>query len=117
MKAAIITQLFILACGLAYAADSAATFSGEKKLNNLASMLLEAAALPESPRSLAFTRSREGWVFIALTCRGKGTVRLVLDPQAEGGQVLLEDGEGGARLEAMRYVTQGPHTLRLESRA
>src|SRR5262245_56596269 len=56
----------ILLCGLAAPARASALFSGEKKLNILVSTLLEASTLSRSPSILTFTRSRDGWVLVAL---------------------------------------------------
>ena len=104
----------ILLCGLASPARTCALFSGEKKLNNLVSTLLEASTLSRSPHGLVFTRPRDGWVLVALKCKGKGTVRVVLDKPLRGGTVLLDDVEGRPRLEAMRWVAKGAHTLQVE---
>ncbi len=106
----------ILLCGLAPPAQARAPFSGEKKLNNLVSTLLEASTLSRSPHGLIFTRPREGWVLVALKCQGKGRVRVVLDKPLRGGAVLLDGVEGSPRLEAMRWVATGAHTLQVECR-
>src|SRR5258707_285649 len=96
----------ILLFGPALPARARALFSGEKKLNNLVSTLLEASALSRSPRVLPFTCPRDGWVFVALKCKGNGTVRVVLDKSLRGGTVLLDCMEDSPRLEAMRWVAK-----------
>jgi hypothetical protein len=104
----------ILLCGLASPARTCALFSGEKKLNNLVSTLLEASTLSRAPNVLTFTRPRDGWVLVALKCKGKGTVRVVLDKPLRGGTVLLDGVEGSPRLEAMHWVAKGAHTIQVE---
>jgi len=57
-------------------------------------------------------RSNDGWIFISTTCKGMGTVRVVLDQKAQRDVVIVHEGAGGS--EAMRYVSKGGHTLRVE---
>lgn len=85
---------------------------GERKLNNLVSVLLEASALAEPSAALTFTRARDGWICIAATCQGKGTVRITLDKESEA--VLAQDAEAGLAGEAMRFVGKGEHTLQVQ---
>src|ERR1041384_8659627 len=99
MNAKITAWLVILACGLAPAADVRISSSGEKKLNNLVSVLLEASSLSKSAKPLTFSRSSDGWILVAANCRGKGTVSLTLDKQLSGGVAMLRDAEGSLRLE------------------
>ena len=61
---------------------------------------------------MAFTRSSDGWVFISSTCKGAGTARVFLDTESDA--VIVHDTEGGPRREAMRYVTKGAHTIRVD---
>jgi len=96
--------------GFAEAAQRGTPFSGEKELNNLVSVLLEASSVSQSSKPLTLTRSHDGWVFISVACKGKGTVRVVLD--REPGAVTVRDGDGDS--EAMRHVTKGEHTIRVE---
>jgi hypothetical protein len=114
MSARLIASVLILVCGLAGAAEAEVLFSGERKLNNLVSELLEASSISESGKPFTFTRSSNGWVFISSTCNGKGTVRVILDKESDA--VIVHDGDGGPRREAMRYVTKGEHTIRVEGK-
>src|SRR6266545_6577993 len=102
----------VFVCGFAGAAEAGVLFSGERKLNNLVAELLEVASVSESTKSFTFTRSSDGWVFISSTC--KGTVRVILDKESDA--VIVHDAEGGPRREAMRYVTEGEHTIQLEGK-
>ncbi len=102
----------ILTCGLAGAAPSEIRFSGERKLNNLVSDLLEVSSISKPGESFRFTRSGDGWVFVALNCKGDGTVRVILDKESE--TALVHEARAGPRGEAMRYLTKGEHTIRVE---
>src|ERR1051326_6625024 len=102
----------LLVAGLAGAAEAAVSFSGEKKLNNLVSELLDASPASPSGTPFAFARSNDGWVFLSSTCKGTGTVRVMLDKQPDA--VIVHD-DGGDR-EAMRYVSGGPHTIQVEAK-
>src|SRR5882672_11712363 len=110
MNARLIALVLILICGFAGAAEAAVLFSGERKLNNLVSELLEVSSITRSGESFTFTRSSEGWVLISST--GKGMVRVVLDK--ESSEVIVHEAESAPRREAMRFVTKGQHTIRVE---
>ena len=110
MSARLITAVVIVLCGLTGAAEAGVLFSGEKKLNNLVSELLEVASISKSSESFTFARSSDGWIFVSST--GKGTARVFLDK--ESGAVMVHDAERSSRREAMRYVTKGEHTIRVE---
>ena len=114
MRARLIGSIVILACGLAGAADAKILFSGERKLNNLVSELLEVSSVSKSSKPSTFTRSSDGWIFILATCNGKGTVSVILDQKSGGDTVMVHDAEGGPRGEAMRYVAKGQHTIQVE---
>src|SRR5438445_805687 len=89
-------------------------FSGERKLNNLVSELLEVSAISKSSNSFTFTRSRDGWIFIFATYTGKGIVRIFLDQAPRGDAILVNDADGGKLGEGMRYVTKSKHTIHVE---
>ncbi len=89
-------------------------FSGERKLNNLVSELLEVSAISKSSNSFTFTRSRDGWIFISATYTGKGIVRIFLDQAPRGDAILVNDADGGKLGEGMRYVTKSKHTIHVE---
>ena len=106
----LIVPVVIFVCGFAGAAEAEILFSGERKLNNLVSELLEVSSMSKSGESFTFTRSSDGWIFISST--GKGTVRVILDRESDA--VMVHDSGGVPRREAMRYVTKGEHMIRVE---
>lgn len=106
MSARLLAPLAIFLCGFAGAAEI--LFSGERRLNNLASELLDVSSPSDSGKPLTFVRSSDGWVFIAATCQGKGTVRISLDT------AIVHDAESGTRIEVMRHVGKGLHTIDVE---
>src|SRR5215831_13738454 len=106
--------LSVLICGFAGVTEAKVLFSGEKKQNNLVSELLEAASISKTRKPLTFTRSSDGWIFISANYKGKGTVRIILDKAND--PVIVHDAGGGMAGEVMRHVTQGKHTLRVESK-
>src|SRR5216117_3046926 len=112
MSARVIASMVFFIGGFAGAAGAEIHFSGERKLNNLVSELLEVSSISKSSQSFAFTRSSDGWIFISSTC--KGTVRVILDKESDA--VIFHDAKGGSRREAMRYVTKGEHTIQVEGK-
>ena len=110
MSARFIVSILVLICGLARAAKAELLFSGEKKLNNLVSELLEVSSISQSSKPFTFTRSSDGWIFISSNCKGNGTVRVILD--RESNAVIVHKGEG--RNEAMRYVAKGEHPIHVQ---
>jgi hypothetical protein len=83
--------------------------SGERRRNNLVSELLEVTPASNSTEPFTFTRPREGWIVLAFTGKGNGPVRIFLDGETDAVIVHVRAG----RLEAMRYVTGGEHTIRV----
>lgn len=79
-------------------------------MNNLASELLAVSAISKPGSEFAFTRASDGWIFISATCKGTGTVRVILDQ----GTAVIAHHSGGSSSEAMRYVAKGQHTIRIE---
>jgi hypothetical protein len=114
MSARLIASVVVFICGIAGATEAEILFSGEKKLNNLVSELLEVASISKSSKPFSFTRSSDGWIFIFSICKGEGTVRVILDKRLGGDTVIVHDADGGSRREAMRYVTKGEHTIQVE---
>src|SRR5436309_12295931 len=110
MNARLLASIGILICGFAGAAGAKVVFSGERKLNNLVSELLEVSSVSKSSKPFKFTRSSDGWIFVSSTCKGKGTASVILDQELRA--VIVHEGEGGR--EAMRYVTKGQHTIQVE---
>src|SRR5436190_5621932 len=112
MSPSLIASIAISLSGFAAAAQAGILFAGERKLNNLVSELLEVSSISKSSKPFTFTRSSDGWIFISSTCKGKGTVSVILDKGTRGDTVIVHEGEGGS--EAMRYVTKGTHTIQAE---
>ena len=104
----------LLVCAVARAADPRVLFSGEKKRNNLVSDLLLVSSISKSNTSFPFTRSNDGWIFISVTCKGKGTVRIILDDAPRRDAVIVHDAESEVPDEAMRYLARGQHEIRVE---
>jgi hypothetical protein len=114
MSARRIALVVIFICGFAGASEAEILFSGERKLNNLVSELLEVTSISKSSKPIAFARSSDGWIFISSNCKGKGTVRVILDKASRRDTVIVHNAESGPRREAMRYVTKGEHTIQVE---
>src|SRR2546426_2891132 len=112
MSVRLMAAVVIFVCGFDGAAEAEVLFSGERKLNNLVSVLLEVSSISMSSQSFAFTRSSDGWIFVSSTCQG--TARVILDKESDA--VIVHDAEGGPRHEAMRYVTKGEHTIQVEGK-
>src|SRR2546422_4425038 len=112
MSSRLIVSIVISICGLAGVGKAEILFSGEKKLNNLVSVLLEVSSISKSNESFTFARSSDGWIFISSTC--KGTARVILDKTSDA--MIVHDAEGTPRREAMRYVTKRGHTIRVEGK-
>jgi hypothetical protein len=110
--ASLFASIAIFIPGLAGAAEADVLFSGERRLNNLVSALLEVSSISPSSNSFTVVRSNDGWLFISSTCKDAGTVRVFLDK--EPAPLIVHDGAGGH--EAMRYVTKGQHTIQVESK-
>jgi hypothetical protein len=102
------TSIIIFICLFAGSAEAKVVFSGEKKLNNLVSDLLEVSSISKSSKPFTFARSTDGWILISSSCQGKGTVRVLLDTES----VIVHEADG--LREAMRYVAKGKHTIQVE---
>jgi len=111
MRPGLIAAIVVCVGGFAGAAEAGILFSGEKKLNNLASELLEVASISESSKPFMFTPSSDGWIFISSNSKGNGTARVILDKRDS---VIVHEAEGGLPREAMRYVNKGEHTIQVE---
>ena len=88
---------------------AAVIFSGERKLNNVVSLLLDAGSLTNASEELTFTRSADGWLWISSS--GTGPSRIFLDQ--ESNPLAVHGTAGKPEREAMRHVTKGRHTLRM----
>jgi hypothetical protein len=98
--------LVAICAGIGAGAGAAAV---ERRLNNLVSELLGVPS-PVGPGPLTFARSSDGWIFISADCHGKGTVTLTLDT---GDSVIVHNAEGRPRLETMRQVNKGMHSIKV----
>jgi hypothetical protein len=96
-------------------AESQVLFSGEKRQNNLVTVLLEVAEISPPSSSFAFKQVRAGNIFVMADCRGKGTVTLKLDDRPEPLAVIKHDAETSQRTEAVRNISAGEHQLVVES--
>src|SRR5881628_2922201 len=114
MSARVIASMVVFIGGFAGAAGAEIHFSGERKLNNLVSELLEVSSISKSSKPFTFSRSIDGWIFISATCSGKGTVTVILDKGAREDTVMVHDAESGPHGEAMRYVIKGEHTIEVD---
>jgi hypothetical protein len=112
MRVEPVAAVVIFLSGLAGEAEAAIASVGQRKLNNLVSELLAVSSISQSTQSFTFAHSTGGWIFLSATSKGIGTVRIVLDQETRRDFVIVQDGAGGS--EAMRYVSKGAHTLRVE---
>lgn len=114
MNTQLIALVIICIFGTAATADTEILFSGQRKVNNLVSQLLEVASISKSGQAFPFTRSSDGWIFISSISKGTGTIRVTLDKESDA--VIVHDAPNGSRREAMRYVTKGTHAIRVEGK-
>src|SRR5262245_22520302 len=109
--------LSICVCKRAHG-DTVVVFSGEKKRNNLVSDLLEVTAISKASNTFAFTRSRDGWIFVSADYRGQGRLSILFENSSGGEPVLLyaanSSTETGQRGEAMRRVPKGQYRIRVD---
>jgi hypothetical protein len=103
------------ATAISAGAEGAKPLSGEKKQNNLVSLLLETSRFSPDRQSFTFTRSTPGWIWISLTFPSHGETKVVLDPGPRRDVVLTHHGFIDTPLEAMRYVGKGEHEIRVET--
>jgi hypothetical protein len=113
MNVRAIASLLISLGQLARAADGEVLFAGEKRLNNLVTQLLEVSSPATSAQPLTFTLANDGWILMAATVKGVGAVRVILDKALRPETLTLGDGP---RVEAMRYMTKGRHTIHLDGK-
>jgi hypothetical protein len=116
MKTPFLTSslILVIVCPFTKGAAPTVDFSGAKQRNNLVTELLSVSSISQPGSSLAFTRPREGWIFISAACTGRGTVNIVFDNAPKGGTVVVNGTDGGKLAEAVRYVPKGEHRLRVE---
>src|SRR3989442_2945634 len=99
MSARLIALMVIGLCGFASAAQNEVTSSGERKLNNLVSVLLEVSSVSKGAKAFTFARSSDGWVFISSISKGMGTANILLDKQLPA--VIVHETGSTPRAEAI----------------
>jgi hypothetical protein len=114
VRVTLIVALALSPLAGAFAGEAHVLFTGEKKLNNLVSRLLEASAISKSGNSFAWTRKGAGWVFISAACKGKGTLTIALDKASGGNAPIVSGADGSDLVEAVRYVDDGEHQLQVD---
>ncbi len=107
------TAALALAGGLAAASDGNTSVPESRKLNNLATLLLDVTVAPTT-ESFPFVRSSDGWIFLSFTTHGKGTIGITLDKASPGETPINPAPGNGPTYEAMHHVTKGRHTLQIE---
>jgi hypothetical protein len=85
-------------------------YSGLRVLNNFVTELHSAPSVSEWNPRHAFLNPREGWVFIRVRGNDKAVARL----DDESAPLVWRKHPETGDLEAMRYLSEGEHTLRLE---
>jgi hypothetical protein len=88
--------------------------AAETRLNNLASTLVDVAAIESPGGAHAFDRARSGWIFVSARCSG-GKVTIALDGDAQ--PLIVHEAADAQTHEAMRHVAAGQHRLRLDCAA
>jgi hypothetical protein len=86
----------------------------ETRRNNLVAELLNATSISGPGAEFTVTRAAAGWVFFSATFKGTGTATITLDPASRPDAVIAHDAKDGPRAEAVRYVAEGEHRLRVE---
>jgi hypothetical protein len=113
MSARWIVSFLIVSSLLECGANEGVLFSGDRKLNNLVSELLEAGPVTKAVESFNFARSRDGWVLISLSCKGQGRIELLLDQEPREPTTVVSRSTGETLHEGMGYVHKGKHTLQI----
>ena len=110
----LLASIAVFISGFAGGAEAENLLSGERKLNNFVSALLEISSIPNPSKPATFTRSIAGWIFISSISHGNGTISVILDKELPSETVMLHYTQGARRGEAMRYVTKGKHSISVE---
>ncbi len=103
----------ILLYGLGAGPASTTAVVENRRLNNLATLLVDVAGAPTT-NSFPFVRSSDGWIFISLASQGEGTIRVSLDQGTPGATPIQPAPGTGLAYEAMAHVAEGEHMLRIE---
>ena len=107
IKAVAVALVFGFTTGTAL--DAAVVFSGERKLNQLVSELLDLSSITKAGDEFVFAQPTSGWLIVSSA--GKGAARIFLDQEAE--PLLVHGAAGEPVRDAMRHVPKGRHTLRV----
>ena len=107
-----VASAMVLADGQAAAPSDSTSVPESRKLNNLVTLLLDAAPAGTA-ETFPFARSSDGWIFISLTTHGEGAVRLTLDETSPAETPIHPARGSGTTYEAMHHVAKGRHTLRI----
>ena len=116
MRISIVASFLILILSLAFAesAEPIVLFSGVKKRNNLVTELLQASSISQTGNSFTISRQRDGWILVSASCKGNGTVKILLDQVPIGNAIVVNGANGGTLGEIVRYVLKGEHRLGVE---
>ena len=95
-------------------ADPRILSSDEKRLNNLVTKLLEVAEISRPDDAFSFKRTHAGFIFLTADCRGTGSITIRLDDHPEPLSVIKNDAVAFQRGEAVRHISPGEHTLKVE---
>src|SRR5213593_1546539 len=93
-RARLVASAAMVLAGFAGAAKAGIDFVGERKLNNLVAELLLVSSVSQPSQAFDFIRANDGWIFISASCHGRGTLRVLLDPQTRAELALVQDGPG-----------------------
>jgi hypothetical protein len=111
--AVIVLCSFALA-DIAGAAEGPGASSGEKRQNNLVSVLFESTSIRPGGQTVSFSRPSDGWIFVSADWKGTGGVRL-FDPDDASSAKQDERSAAESPAELMRFVTKGQHRIRVEA--
>ncbi len=88
-------------------------FSGERKLNNLVTVLVDVADVSKDA-NFTLTRPTAGWIFVSASIKGQGSVTIALGKEAPGDTLVDHVAKGPDVEEAMRFVDAGEHLLHVK---
>ncbi|HEV8069417.1 MAG TPA: hypothetical protein VGP76_16880 [Planctomycetaceae bacterium] len=98
-------------------ADAKVLFAGERSRSNFVSELLEVASISSSGNSFTITRRSDGWIFIATTCQGNGTVDVFLDDSPKSDALIRYRATARNPVEGVRFVKKGAHRIHVDCSA
>jgi hypothetical protein len=116
MRETVFATIGLSACLVHFAVgdEAGASFSGNKKENNLVSILVETGSISNVKSSFKFQRPNEGWIFLSVRGKGKGEIRFAIDNSPSGATIKANDASKEQPIETVRYVSQGEHALGVE---